>query len=69
MIDLLSQDEVEELTGYKRPEDQRRCLDRHGIHYVERKDGKLSVTLHAVHNPSVLPGRTAKAQIDFGAIQ
>lgn len=36
---LVNQDQLKELTGYERPGDQMRWLDRHGIKYTKRRDG------------------------------
>lgn len=48
---LLSSQDIEELTGAKHVKGQREFLEKHHITYFQRKDGKLSVTWHAVHNP------------------
>lgn len=37
---FLSEDEVQDLTGYKRPADQRRWLDRNGIGYLVSARGR-----------------------------
>lgn len=65
-LDLLSEHQLIELTGYQRPTDQMRVLREHGIFYIERRDGTVAVTLHAVHYPS--GQTTADAGINFGAI-
>nr|BDD45193.1 hypothetical protein 1 [Saccharospirillaceae bacterium] len=67
-LDLLTDDELEALTGYMRPREQARVLQRHGIFYVERKDGSLAVTLYAVHNPSYNPSKSTEPRINLDAI-
>lgn len=65
-LDLLTENDLVALTGYQRAADQMRVLREHGIFYVERRDGTVAVTLHAVHHPS---GQAANdANINFGAI-
>lgn len=39
----LTPDELEVLTGYKRPADQARWLDRNGVPYITNARGKLVV--------------------------
>lgn len=52
-LDLLSDAQVEKLTGAKQPAAQMKILREHGIFYVKRpSDGRPSVTLYAVHHPS-----------------
>lgn len=40
---FLTPDELRELTDYRRPADQRRWLDRHGIHYWVGASGRPKV--------------------------
>lgn len=55
MSDLLSDDELIELTGYKYPSKQCEALTRAGISFVVRRDGRPRVTwshVNAVLNGS-----------------
>lgn len=49
MTALLTPEDLEELTGAKRPSKQRRALDQAGIRYVIRIDGAPSTTWDAVN--------------------
>jgi hypothetical protein len=49
--DLLTQEDLFDLTGYKLSRKQGEVLARHKINYVERRDGKLSVTWTSVNRP------------------
>lgn len=51
MMNLLTQDEIAELTGAVQPTAQARVLDQHGIRYLKRRDGRLSVALCWLQNP------------------
>jgi hypothetical protein len=42
--DLLSQEDLVDLTGYQLPRKQAEVLARHKINYIQRRDGKLRVT-------------------------
>lgn len=68
LLDLISQEEVIKLTGYEIPKYQAQVLQQHGIFYVERKDGSLAVTLHAVHNPAPWKPKAKKSAINLDAI-
>jgi hypothetical protein len=46
---FLTQEDLEDLTGYKLPSKQAVILAQHKINYVERKDGKLRVTWDQVN--------------------
>ncbi|WJV61043.1 DUF4224 domain-containing protein [Pectobacteriaceae bacterium C52] len=62
MTDLLSDDELIELTGYKYPSKQCEVLHRSGVSFVIRRDGRPRVTWSHVN--SVLNGHPASPQID-----
>ncbi len=47
---FLSTDELQELTGYKRPADQRRWLIDHGWGFEVRADGKNTVLIEEARN-------------------
>ncbi|MCL2897103.1 DUF4224 domain-containing protein [Brenneria tiliae] len=49
MNDLLTDDELIEITGYKYPSKQCESLNRAGIMFVRRRDGKPRVTWTAVN--------------------
>jgi hypothetical protein len=46
---ILSEKELIDLTGARRPAEQRRRLDQAGIRYVTRIDGRPSTTWEAVN--------------------
>lgn len=48
MSDLLTDVELEELTGYRQPDAQVRVLRGHGLRPVIRKDGRPRVTWEAL---------------------
>lgn len=50
MDKLLTSDEIYELTGAKLPTKQRIILDQAGINYVQRADGRPSLTWNAVNS-------------------
>jgi hypothetical protein len=57
---MLVGEDIERLTGKKRPSAQRRALDKMGVAYLVRPDGR----------PVVLevPGKPARRQPDFSAV-
>lgn len=71
---LLTQKEIEQLTGTKTKHVQKRVLDNNGIFYVEGAKGSLAVTWHAVEHPYHLAGSNAAnednrdTKPNFGAI-
>lgn len=68
LLDLLSESEIVELTGYERTDKQAQVLQQHGIFYVQRRDGSLAVTLHAVHNPAPYKPQPKGSRINLDAI-
>ncbi|MEQ6968585.1 DUF4224 domain-containing protein [Pectobacterium polaris] len=70
--DLLTNDELVELTGYKYPSKQRAALTRSGISFVTRRDGRPRVTwthvnaaLNGIKEPKT---KQQKPQPNFDAI-
>lgn len=51
---LLTRDEVAELTGVKTKTGQRQVLARNHINHIVRKDGWPMVTWHHVNNPQTI---------------
>ncbi|TKY80318.1 DUF4224 domain-containing protein [Pectobacterium polonicum] len=49
MTDLLTDDELIELTGYKYASKQRAALTRSGISFITRRDGRPGVTWTAIN--------------------
>lgn len=41
---LIGPKEIKELTGYSLPSKQKECLQRHGIFFVEGRDGRIATT-------------------------
>ncbi|WP_264041214.1 DUF4224 domain-containing protein [Pectobacterium carotovorum] len=60
--DLLTNDELVELTGYKYPSKQCEALRRSGISFIVRKDGKPRVTWSHVN--AVLNGTPPAPAVD-----
>lgn len=52
MLDLISDEELELLTGSKQPKRQAEILDTHGIYYIKRLDGTIITTQHHVNHPA-----------------
>lgn len=50
MSDLLSQEDLEDVTGCKMPKKQCEVLAQNGIKYIKRIDGKPVVTWTAINN-------------------
>ena len=67
LLDLLSESEIKALTGYERADKQAKVLQEHGIFYVQRRDGTLAVTLHAVHNPAPYKPKPKESRINLEA--
>ncbi|UFT92864.1 DUF4224 domain-containing protein [Pectobacterium carotovorum] len=63
--DLLTNDELVELTGYKYASKQCDALRRSGISFIVRKDGRPRVTWSHVN--AVLNGKPAAALVDNDA--
>ena len=55
---ILTEQELEELTGYATPSKQKEVLQRNGIYYVEGKGGKIRTTSENIRWPlPTLAGR------------
>lgn len=65
MNHMLSEEELQELTGTQQPARQAGVLDNHGIFYVRRLDGRIRVTWYSVNHPGA---RAASNEPDYGAI-
>ncbi|MBK8974096.1 MAG: DUF4224 domain-containing protein [Hahellaceae bacterium] len=52
-IELLSADDLVNLTGAKIPSKQSAVLDRNGIYYITRLDGTIITTWHHVNHPAM----------------
>ncbi|WOX99933.1 DUF4224 domain-containing protein [Dickeya fangzhongdai] len=71
MSDLLSEDDLIELTGYKYPSKQIEVLRRAGISFVVRRDGRPRVTwthVNSALNGIKAPAEKQKPQPNFDAI-
>ncbi|HFK4477323.1 DUF4224 domain-containing protein [Citrobacter sedlakii] len=69
--DLLTDDELFELTGYRFPSKQCAALTRAGIHFVKRRDGRPRVTwthLNAALTGIITPAVSESEQPNFDAI-
>lgn len=69
-IEFLTDEQLEDMTGYKRPSEQRKVLDNHGIFYIVRPtDGKLRVTPEHIYNPNTSThSPAADAAPDFSSM-
>lgn len=63
---LLSDQDLARLTGYERCAEQKRWLQRHGIKYLERKDGTISTTWGMVEAGMI--DNTEALEPNFGAL-
>lgn len=63
---ILSDRELRELTGYERPADQIKWLERNGVKYTLRRDGQPRTT--CVEYRQALSCAGNDSQIDFDAI-
>lgn len=52
MNDLLTREEMEEITGARQWAKMAKNLSENGIYYILREDGEIRVTWHHVHNPT-----------------
>jgi Domain of unknown function (DUF4224) len=50
MSDLLSYDDLCQVTGAKRPSKQKQVLEASGVSYIVRLDGRVSVTWYSVNH-------------------
>lgn len=50
MSDLLSYDDLCQVTGAKRPTKQKEILKASGVNYIVRLDGRISVTWYSVNH-------------------
>lgn len=66
-MQLLTNEELEELTGAKQPNKQADILDRNGIYYIKRLDKSIVTTWHHVNHPCHVQQSNDDTP-DFGAI-
>lgn len=60
--DLLTDDELSEMTGYKYPSKQCEALQRAGISFIKRRDGRPRVTW--THVNAAMAGYLAVAETE-----
>lgn len=48
---LITENELQDITGAKMAYKQREVLEKYGIFYIERLDGAIRTTWHHVNNP------------------
>lgn len=68
MSELLTDDDISELTGYTAPAKQREALDRMGVFFYIRTDGKPRTTWHHVNHPVIMK-RGPSAGPNFDALR
>lgn len=69
--DLLTDEEMIEFTGYRKPSKQREVLNRGGVSYVPDREGRPMVTwthINAVLNGQIIVQVSNEERPDFGAI-
>ena len=62
---ILTREEIQELTGYKRPFEQRRTLEQMGIRFFVRHDGRPAVASSALDGH----GQDAPSAPNFDALK
>ncbi len=68
MNDLLTTEEMEQLTGARAASKQAEILDLNGIYYIRRKDRSIAVCWHHVHNPLLGSVQSRKTEPDFSSL-
>ncbi|WP_340610816.1 DUF4224 domain-containing protein [Xenorhabdus bharatensis] len=64
--DIITDKEMEELTGYEHPSKQCQSLAKHGIFFITRQDGKPRTTWTHFNNPIAVVRRShAVEEPDF----
>ena len=70
--DIISDTEIELLTGYKNPTKQCECLRDAGIFFITRRDGKPGTTWTHFNNPLAYRPTSTDTELDpqpnFGAL-
>ena len=68
--DIISDPDIERLTGYKIPSKQCECLKQAGIFFITRRDGRPRTTWQHFNNPLAhrKPAETDHYEPDFGAL-
>lgn len=65
---LLTQDDIEAVTGAKQASRQSEVLDLNGIYYIKRLDGSIVTTWHHVNNPARKPLQSVSDMPDFSKV-
>lgn len=68
MSQLLSDNDLIELSGCKSKTAQIQWLNQQGINFYIRKDGRPSITWYMVNNPFAHKNISASSEPDFGAM-
>lgn len=68
MAKLLTKEELIELTGSDKVFMQRRVLEKNGIYFIDKNDGEIAVTWHAVYHPKAAD-RFSSNEPNFDAIE
>ncbi|OHT24961.1 hypothetical protein A3Q29_16310 [Providencia stuartii] len=67
--DIITHEEMIELTGYQRPSQQCKALERAGIFFIKRPDGHPRTTWGHFQNPlSKRPQAPIQEEPNFGAM-
>ncbi|MGL5343281.1 MAG: DUF4224 domain-containing protein [Plesiomonas sp.] len=69
--DIVSNEIIIELTGYKTPRKQCELLKQYGVWFIVGRDGRPKTTAEHINNPlasRLKPVQDEKAQPNFGAI-
>ena len=66
---LLNDDEIEEITGYSQPSMQCDALRKHGVFFIQRKDGRPRCTWYHINHPMGASARINSAnEPDFSLL-
>lgn len=60
MKTIITQEELAEATGYERPADIRRCLERQGVKVFTGREGRVWTTLGLMEGRSAAHGQAAQ---------
>ncbi|TKI02563.1 DUF4224 domain-containing protein [Martelella alba] len=70
---LLTDEELQEVTGAVRTNIQAEILGRHGVFFIVRNDGKIRTTWYHINHPlersKIIPGNAVPAGVDFSSVE
>ena len=66
MTELLSEEDIVELTGTVQSKKQANILDSHGIYYIKKMDKTITTTWHHVNHP--YSGESSASEPNLAAV-